>query len=115
MSRTLILALALSTGVAGAGAPQTDSQYSCTGSADIVCVETGAVRGIVADGIRAFKGIPYAKPPTGDLRFRPTQPAERWPGILVADRFGSVCPQIAGANKVEGSEDCLTLNIWTPH
>jgi para-nitrobenzyl esterase len=116
MSRALVLALALGvlpTCVAGAPALQADIPYSCTGSADIVCVESGAVRGIVADGVRAFKGIPYAKPPIGDLRFRPPQRAERWQGILAAERFGPVCPQIA-ANKVEGSEDCLTLNVWTP-
>lgn len=117
MSRALIFAMALcslSACVADAPAPQVEIQDSCTGSADVVCVEAGAVRGTVAEGVRAFKGIPYAKPPLGNLRFRPPQPADRWQGTLAAERFGPVCPQIAGGNKVVGSEDCLTLNIWTP-
>lgn len=95
----------------GAGA-QTTSE--CVGSTAVVCTETGAVRGSVAGAVRAFKGIPYAKPPVDDRRFRPPQPAVRWQGILEADRFGPVCPQTAADGTVAGSEDCLKLNIWTP-
>lgn len=87
---------------------------ACSGSAEVVCTESGAVQGTITGGVRAFKGIPYAKPPVGALRFRPPQPAQAWPGILAADRFGPVCPQLAPGNKVVGSEDCLLVNVWTP-
>ena len=87
---------------------------SCAGSADALCTENGAVRGTVAGGVRAFKGIPYAKAPVGNLRFRPPQPAEPWQGILPAEQFAPACPQLAPGNKVVGSEDCLAINIWTP-
>ena len=86
----------------------------CTATAEVVCTESGAVRGTIAGGVRAFKGIPYAKPPVGALRFRPPQPAEPWQATLAAERFGPVCPQLAPGNKVVGSEDCLRLNVWTP-
>jgi para-nitrobenzyl esterase len=72
------------------------------------------VRGTVTNEVRAFKGIPYAKPPVGALRFRPPQPVDAWQGTLAAERFGPVCPQLAPGNKVVGSEDCLRLNVWTP-
>jgi para-nitrobenzyl esterase len=87
---------------------------ACTGSAEVVCTETGAVQGTVTGGVRAFKGIPYAKPPVGALRFRPPQPAQAWQGTLAGDRFGPVCPQLAPGNKVVGSEECLLVNVWTP-
>ena len=93
---------------------QVPAANSCIASADVVCVETGAVRGTVVGAVRAFKGIPYAKAPVGNLRFRPPQPADVWQGTLAAERFGPVCPQLAAGGKVVGSEDCLTLNVWTP-
>ena len=95
----------------GAG---TQTAGECVASTDVICTETGAVRGSVAGAVRAFKGIPYAKPPVADLRFRPPQPAVRWQGILEAERFGPVCPQTTPGGTVAGSEDCLRLNIWTP-
>ena len=95
---------------AGASAP---TAAGCVSSADVVCTDTGAVRGSLSSDVRVFKGIPYAKPPVGNLRFRPTQPADHWQGIRAADQFGSICPQVAG-DKVMGSEDCLPVNVWTP-
>lgn len=85
----------------------------CPLAADVVCTDLGAMRGTVSEGVRAFKGIPYAKPPVGELRFRPPQPAAAWQGILNADGFGPVCPQLQGS-KVVGNEDCLRVNVWTP-
>ncbi len=82
----------------------------------------GSVRGSPrADGVLAFKGIPYARPPVGDLRWQPPQPPEAISGILDATRFGSRCWSTLmeeglgdGGSKVgPQSEDCLTLNIWT--
>jgi len=82
---------------------------------------TGAVQGRVTDGILDFRGIPYAAPPVGDLRFRPPQPRQPWSGVLDATRFGPVAPQnqgameaMFGAPPLAMDEDCLTLNIWTP-
>jgi para-nitrobenzyl esterase len=78
---------------------------------DVVCTEEGAVRGVVEGKTTAFKGIPYAKPPVGSLRWRPPQGGVQWEGIRDGDKFGPICPQII-AGKVAGSEDCLTLNVW---
>ncbi len=90
----------------------------------VVQTETGAVRGKIEDDIAVFKGIPYAAPPVGELRWRAPRRAAAWDGELAADRFGPVCPQpLQPAAKawrreyietVGQSEDCLTLNIWTP-
>ncbi|MDP7575780.1 MAG: carboxylesterase family protein [Pseudomonadales bacterium] len=68
-------------------------------------------------------GIPFAKPPTGDLRWRAPLPADAWQDELEATRIGEVCAQFGGTlsgakaedfGKVDGSEDCLFLNIWAP-
>src|SRR3954468_4856571 len=81
----------------------------------------GTVRGIGVSAVKAFKGIPYAAPPVGALRFRPPQPAQPWSGIRDATENGSWAPQAAGGlaqlfgtGEVRQDEDCLTLNIWTP-
>jgi para-nitrobenzyl esterase len=79
----------------------------------VICTAQGAVRGVVEGDMLAFKGIPYAAPPLGPLRWRPPQPPESWTGIRDGGQFGPVCPQVQ-AGKVVGEEDCLTLNIWTP-
>ncbi|CAL4125385.1 unnamed protein product, partial [Meganyctiphanes norvegica] len=63
--------------------------------------------------VYAFLGIPYAKPPIRDLRFKAAQEHERWTDTLTADTFGAACPQ-PYLTGVEISEDCLTLNIWIP-
>lgn len=82
-------------------------------------VRGGALRGYVGDGVRAFKGIPYAQPPVGDLRWRPPQAAKGWAGVRDAQAFGPDCMQNRVGwddtqTKLPVSEDCLTLNVWTP-
>ncbi|GGG79208.1 carboxylesterase/lipase family protein [Edaphobacter dinghuensis] len=67
----------------------------------------------------AFKGIPYAAPPVGDLRWQPPQPAAKWKGVRSAANFGSHCVQSGGYPDMVfhdpgPSEDCLTLNVWAP-
>jgi len=65
----------------------------------------------------AFLGLPYAEPPVGGLRFRPPVPIRSWGGSLDATAFGPACPQPVEAGSSlyqEQSEDCLTLNVWTP-
>jgi para-nitrobenzyl esterase len=83
--------------------------------------DKGEVEGeLTADKqVRAFKGIPYAAPPIGDLRWQPPQPAARWGRTLPAKDFGSHCLQSSSYNDMVfrdpgASEDCLTLNVWTP-
>ena len=82
-----------------------------------------------SDGqIRAYKGIPYAAPPVGDLRWRPPQPAKGWDGVRETHQFSPVCPQpipeglyqpsnleltTVATQFEEQSEDCLYLNVWT--
>lgn len=93
--------------------------------------ENGRVRGIPAADprITAFKGIPFAAPPVGDLRWRAPQPAKNWDGVLQADRFGPISVQETPGigdpeslynkewhvdTEVPMDEDCLYLNVWTP-
>jgi para-nitrobenzyl esterase len=86
-------------------------------------VETrdGKLRGSHHDGIRVFRGIPYAAAPTGTRRFRPPEPAAAWTGVRDALRAGPVAPQppsplesLFNAAAPEWNEDCLSLNVWTP-
>ena len=77
----------------------------------LVRTEAGLVRGAEANGVISFKGIPYAAPPVGELRWREPQPAKSWQGEREADKFGPECMQ---ADDVPKSEDCLTLNVWRP-
>jgi para-nitrobenzyl esterase len=80
----------------------------------------GAVEGARDENVEVYRGIPFAAPPVGDLRFRPTQPGHPWTGVRAADTFGPAAPQLSAARGVamgdaqQESEDCLFLNIWTP-
>lgn len=76
-----------------------------------ISTEYGLVQGVAQDGLTVYKGIPFAAPPIGGLRWRPPQPAAKWKGVRVADKFGPGPFQGDGNGNV--SEDCLYLNIWT--
>ncbi len=78
----------------------------------IIDTESGQVEGIQEDGYMSFKGIPFAAPPVGELRWKDPQPVERWEGVLKADTFACGCSQ--AQNLRPQGEDCLYLNIWTP-
>jgi hypothetical protein len=84
----------------------------------VIHTKNGVVRGYVAEGQRAFLGIPFGAPPVGPLRWRPTAPAASWTGVLDATQFGNFCAQwnwdADGNMFVDGSEDCLNLNVYTP-
>jgi para-nitrobenzyl esterase len=88
----------------------------------MVRIATGLLEGERDGGIDVFKGVPYAQPPVGPLRFRPPQPAANWSGVLPARSAGPACMQPLSANGMPNlggyagavSEDCLTLNVWAP-
>ncbi len=88
---------------------------------DRVKTANGVVSGVVdaAPGVRMFKGIPFAQPPVGDLRWREPQPVKNWTGVRPAAQFGPRCmqPPIFGDMNFRSNgmnEDCLYLNVWTP-
>ncbi len=85
----------------------------------IVQVENGRLQGAVEYNMQAFKNIPYAAPPVGDLRWRPPQPALSWTGTRDASQFGDSCPQpliknLSAGLALPGNEDCLKLNVYAP-
>lgn len=79
-------------------------------------IESGMVQGIEEYGLAIYRGIPFAAPPVGDLRWRPPQPAAKWSAVRVASEYGRACMQSNAAisNLPAPSEDCLFLNVWTP-
>src|SRR4030042_1665548 len=84
-----------------------------------VRVEGGLLSGVAADGVVAYKGIPYAAPPVGDLRWRAPQPVAPWADVRVADAYGHDCmqepfPSDAAPLGTPPAEDCLYLNVWVP-
>ncbi len=83
---------------------------------DPVKTEGGLVRGAAGRdvNIAAFKGIPYAQPPVGELRWTEPMAAHPWKGIRHADRFSDACAQNFPQGDFPKSEDCLYLNVWTP-
>ncbi len=95
--------LALGWGVEAQAAPETT-------------IAQGTISGASEDGVAVFRGIPFAAPPVGDLRWRPPQQAPHWTGTRQAADFGPICPQDAygPGKRLKQSEDCLTLNVWSP-
>src|SRR5687768_11870424 len=88
----------------------------------VVKTRSGEVRGSVADGVHAFKGIPYAAAPLGANRLRPPQPAAPWSGVRDALCYGPRPPMppyppgldVLVPDLAVPGEDCLNLNIWSP-
>lgn len=84
-----------------------------------VKVAEGILAGVRSGDVVSFKGIPYAAPPVGALRWRPPQPAAPWSGVRAADKYGAICEQKYnaqdnGVGPLPKSEDCLTLNVFAP-
>ena len=86
-----------------------------------VTLRNGVLRGMGTEGCCIFRGIPYAQPPVGPLRFRPPVPPAPWRGVREATSAGAIAHQfptdlevMQGRMDLPQSEDCLTLNIWTP-
>lgn len=87
--------------------------------APFVTVASGTLQGAVVNGVEAFKGIPYAAPPLGSLRWEPPQPVTPWHGVRQATAYGHDCAQQpfaydAAPLRTTPSEDCLYLNVWRP-
>jgi len=84
-----------------------------------ISIASGVVEGKQAGSLRVFLGIPYAAPPIGDLRWKPPVPPAKWAGVRKAIEFGPHCMQGPVYEDMTfrdsgGSEDCLSLNVWTP-
>jgi para-nitrobenzyl esterase len=98
----------------------------------VVKIDSGQLQGVESDGVISFKGVPFAAPPVGELRWRPPQPTPKWTGVRQAAEFGRNCmqgrggpppgagvrpgaaPPPAAAAQQGPSEDCLYLNVWRP-
>jgi para-nitrobenzyl esterase len=81
-------------------------------------IDSGPIRGVADNEVQIFKGIPYASPPVGALRWEPPKPAPRWASPRDASEFGAICPQQERpdgkfAREQKQSEDCLFANVWT--
>jgi len=113
-----VAARALALPLIGGGPPADHS-----GEPGVVTTTNGAVRGEVEDGINVFRGIPYGAPAGGQARFLAPQPPVHWGNVRDVRRFGDQCPQNAPPRRsifaswmvnVGETEDCLSLNVWTP-
>jgi para-nitrobenzyl esterase len=120
LKSTLLLGLVTSlVACAGENPSVDDAGLTDAGAVDanpdpaVVQFEGGLIRGTIEGTTRVFRGIPYAEPPIGDLRWRAPVPKAPWDGVLDATQFGSWCFQ-GGKTAPVGSEDCLFLNVWAP-
>src|SRR5207247_1020655 len=87
-------------------------------------IASGRLRGVFDRGTVVFRGIPYARPPVHDRAFRAPEPPAPWSGVRATTQFGSAAPQfvpqmrivrgLIGVATEHQSQDCLTLNVWTP-
>jgi para-nitrobenzyl esterase len=100
------------------GATGTAASAASGSASPVVHVQGGFVRGAEVAGVDSFLGLPYAAPPTGNLRWMPPQPAPAWSGVRDATTFGPSCPQSTIGNPFlppgPMSEDCLYLNVYAP-
>jgi para-nitrobenzyl esterase len=127
----LIASALLDLGLAGCGGG--DDVGATAGATTVRATEFGQIEGIVeADGNTvSWRGVPFAKPPVGTLRWQPTQAPDPWTGVRSSKDYADACSQIGGLfgppprgkdysavwetfYKQIGSEDCLYLNVWSP-
>jgi para-nitrobenzyl esterase len=110
-------------GVLDSGASSVTGGDAGTGSGIVdgkprVTIDDGVLEGATEDNkVHSFLGIPYAKPPIGDLRWKLPQKNEKWSSVRDASKFGGRCAQLASStlmNPASDTEDCLYLNVWTP-
>lgn len=108
----IVTAAALLSAFGGPGA----ADAAPVNSSIVVPTDKGLVQGVVTAANRTFLGIPYAAPPVGDLRWRAPVPTAPWSGVRAATTPGNKCAQVEelAGNTLEGSEDCLNLNVYEP-
>ena len=110
----LLLVTAASAGCRGDGPEAADAQGR------VVETGSGPLRGLAHDGVESWRGVPYAAPPVGDLRWRPPGEPKPWTEVRDAQEYGPVCPQAPAKTMSDApdggrsSEDCLTLNVHRP-
>ena len=113
-----VSAVGVAAAVITAGTGSSVASPASGGANPVVRIDGGLVRGVSAAGVSSFRGLPYAAPPAGNLRWRPPQPASSWSGVRDATQFGPGCPQALTGNPFLPpgtiSEDCLNLNVYTP-
>jgi len=110
----VVLVFDLVIGLIGCGGNSTTPPPTgCTNTPTVKCTESGAIQGEAAGNLYAFRGIPYAAPPVGNLRWKAPQPPASWNNVRNAVTFGNECPQFElNTGQYGGDEDCLTLNIF---
>ena len=126
-SLAAVCALAAACSPSGISAPLdggADGAAACTPAAarpGTVVTDSGAVTGTLAGASYIYRGVPYAAPPIGPLRFRPPAPPACWSGERATTSFAAECPQFSGSSAggvgtgaIAGDEDCLYLNVWAP-
>lgn len=118
MTRRRLLGSVAAVGAMAAFAPMSAIAGGYGDATEIVKTSNGPVRGrFESDGVQSFKGLRYAAPPIGSLRFRPPQPLSPWTEVVDAARFGNAAMQSPGQPDAPfdevRSEDCLFLNVWT--
>ena len=101
-------------GLLSGGGPVRSWAQPSAGAAVVVKTRQGRLQGTREANLCVFRGIPYAQPPVGALRFRPPQAPKRHRAIYAAGSFGPRATQVGGPTGVQGSEDCLYLNVWAP-
>jgi para-nitrobenzyl esterase len=121
LASLLLLGLLAGATLAGCDSRADPTGDEPDGSATVVETASGVVRGLEHDGVLSWRGIPYAAPPVGDLRWRPPEPAEPWSEERDARDYGPICPQepattmsAAPSESGRSSEDCLTVNVHRP-
>jgi para-nitrobenzyl esterase len=116
-SRAAAIAAFVLAACAGPNAAMSQTQHG-----PIIDAPAGMMEGVREDGLMVFKGLPYAQPPVGNLRWRAPQALDRWANVRVSTAYGPACMQpisrpsesVYSQDIGAMSEDCLTLNIWTP-
>lgn len=111
-------ALVLSALLLLTGCGDGDGNTAFESTAPMVETRSGTVSGIIDNDSYAYLGLPFAKPPVGDLRWRLPETESPWAGVYQADSLSPACPQDLGQTNIYGltscDEDCLYLNVWTP-
>ena len=115
-AKVRLIALSCAAAICAAASPAALAQTD-TSAAPIATTEQGQLRGLAVDGGYAFRKIPFAQPPVGDLRWRTPEPVQPWTGVRDATAFSLPCAQPDlgwnGVRATGSSEDCLYLNVWT--